>query len=311
MRAFPKQQKYLQLAKSLPKPLLRFLSRYPPEQIRGKAPPTGYQQDVNNETGNPFLPTIHPVTQRVHDPIYSLRRQADLVKQARKYGIEELLPWSTKKTEVRLAKKVEFGSRVKGTGEGQQVKGHKHERDLQKKYVVDDAPRVVAPGRFSKGRMPWADMTIQDGSKKRSHAQHAGAHQGMESGTFRLGFYLGMLFFADRPCRLEERTGRSGPTKGQKIVFHLMYKHVLKYNTYSRQLQPTNSFCDLALFDFQFVAGSIGVLFVTAKQSESGGIDQRKSCSPLTTASTTPSLTMLSSMPRIWILNLLLPHEKD
>lgn len=225
-------QKYLHLARSLPRPLLRFLARYPPPQIVDDgAPRTGYQQDLNNETRNPFLPTIHPVTQRVHDPVYSLRRQANLVKQARKFGIEELLPWSSKKTEVKLAKKVEFGSRVKGTGEGQRVKGHKHERDLGKKYVDDDL-RMVAPGRPSEGRIRWADTMIQDGSKERSHAQYAVAHQGMESGTFGFGFHIGMLFCANRLCRSEERTGRSGPTKGQKNVFHSMYKHVFKYNTY-------------------------------------------------------------------------------
>lgn len=191
----PEAKKYIQLAKSLPEQLKRFLARYPPPQILGhRGPVTGYQLDHPN----PFVPTRHPVTRRLHDPVYSMRRQADLVKQARKYGIEALLPWSKKKTEVRLAKKVEFGSRVKGTGVGQRVKGHKFERDLGKKYVDDPSLIIrvtVVVGarerrrrqRRRRRRLPgtrWADLLIQDGNEERSYAQHAGAHQGMESGTF-------------------------------------------------------------------------------------------------------------------------------
>lgn len=225
-------QKYIALAKGLPKPLLNFLARYPPPQIvKPGDPPTQYQQDVNNETKNPFLPTIHPVTQRMHNPIYSMRRQANLVKQARKYGIEDMLPWSNKKTEVKLAKKVALGSRVKGTGVGQRVKGHKHERKLNSKYVV--VPQScwtvaawAARGRYTQKRTPWADWILQDGSKERSHAQHAGAHQGMESGTFGFDSYLGALRFgANKLCRLDERTGRGGPTNGYEDICTNLYQN--------------------------------------------------------------------------------------
>lgn len=75
------------------------------------------------------------MTGKWHDPKYSLRRQAELVKLAREHGVEELLPYTEKGTETRLAKRVEFGLRVKGTGLGEKVKGHKHERVLVAKYV--------------------------------------------------------------------------------------------------------------------------------------------------------------------------------
>lgn len=86
-------------------------------------------------TANPFLPFKHPVTGLWQDPVYSLRRQAELVKLAREAGVEELLPFTTKGTEYRLTKRVEEGLRVKGTGVGQRVKGHLHERMLAAKYV--------------------------------------------------------------------------------------------------------------------------------------------------------------------------------
>ena len=54
---------------------------------------------------------------------------------AREHGVEELLPPSVKSTEHRLGKRVEMGLRVKGTGVGQRVKGHKHERVIYERYV--------------------------------------------------------------------------------------------------------------------------------------------------------------------------------
>ncbi|RKU40584.1 54S ribosomal protein L25, mitochondrial [Coniochaeta pulveracea] len=125
------QRNAVQLAKSLPPRLATFLARYPhpsilPEGADPETAKTGYQQD----TPNPFMPTKHPVTGTWHNPVYSLRRQADLVKMAREHGVEELLPPTPKGTLERLRKRVELGLRVKGTGVGQTVKGHKHERQM-------------------------------------------------------------------------------------------------------------------------------------------------------------------------------------
>jgi hypothetical protein len=49
---------------------------------------------------------------------------------ARNYGVEELLPWSRKKSEVKQARRELYGVRVRGTGVGQQVKGHIWERQM-------------------------------------------------------------------------------------------------------------------------------------------------------------------------------------
>lgn len=134
---------YIQLAKTLPPRLLQFIARYPPAALQaatqGEAAqhtPTGYQQD----TPNPFRSMKHPATGRWHDPVYSLRRQAELVKMAQDHGVAELLPESSKSPEERLRRRVELGIRVKGTGVGQRVKGHQHERHLVAKYVLSRPP---------------------------------------------------------------------------------------------------------------------------------------------------------------------------
>ncbi|GKT83217.1 hypothetical protein Ct61P_01067 [Colletotrichum tofieldiae] len=94
---------------------------------RRDAPKTGFQEI----TSNPFSPQKHAVTGKWHDPVYSLRRQAEIVKLARQHGVEELLPPTVKGTEYRIAHRVEHGLRVKGTGVGQKVKGKIHERMVQ------------------------------------------------------------------------------------------------------------------------------------------------------------------------------------
>jgi large subunit ribosomal protein L25 len=167
---------YISLAKTLPPNLQRFFARYPPARIldplpNGAYPRTGYQAD----RANPFLPKKHPVTGRTHDPVYSLRRQADLVKQARNYGVEDLLPYTPKKTEEQLKHRVKYGLRVKGTGVDQ--------KQMAVKYVSFEAV-LLFWARLLLGGAPWADFVNQDGEEERGHAQDAGAYQGMESGKF-------------------------------------------------------------------------------------------------------------------------------
>lgn len=171
--------KNVQLAMALPVRLRTFLARYPPAAIlpdsaNPETVKTGYQE----ETPNPFMPTKHPITGRWHDPKYSLRRQAELVKMARKHHVEELLPFTTKGTEERLRKRVELGLRVKGTGVGQKVKGHKHERQLQVKYA-----RLIYEVLLG---ILLANLVVrQDGEEETSHAGDARTYQGIQEGRFR------------------------------------------------------------------------------------------------------------------------------
>ncbi|KAL2214047.1 hypothetical protein CC79DRAFT_1391928 [Sarocladium strictum] len=135
----------VQLAKSLPAPLQRFFARWPPAAIipDGTAP-TRYQQ----ERPNPFVFYKHPITGKWQDPVYSYRRQAELVKLARENGVEELLPETKKGTEYQLAQRVEHGLRVKGTGVGQKVKGRIHERHMisnmeKRRAAMLEMPKLI------------------------------------------------------------------------------------------------------------------------------------------------------------------------
>ncbi|KAK7970773.1 54S ribosomal protein L25 [Apiospora saccharicola] len=126
--------RYVELAKQMHPRLQRFFAKYPPTQI---LPRTMAENTIKDgAAANPFLPHKHPATGRWQDPEFSLRRQAELVKLARTEGLEELLPFTHKGTEERIRKRVEEGLQVKGTGVGQKVKGHLHERMLFTKYVV-------------------------------------------------------------------------------------------------------------------------------------------------------------------------------
>ncbi|KAK1250405.1 hypothetical protein MKX08_010408 [Trichoderma sp. CBMAI-0020] len=135
----------VQLAKSLPEPLQRFFARWPPAALVAPGtPPTPFQE----QRPNPFRFYKHPVTGRWQDPVYSQRRQMQLVKLAREHGVEELLPQTNKGTEYQLAQRVEHGLRVKGTGVGQKVKGHIHERHMiakmeQRRKAMLEMPKLI------------------------------------------------------------------------------------------------------------------------------------------------------------------------
>ena len=163
-------ENYVKLAQSLPPQLLRFFARYPPASIHRpltSSPPATtlttssfdpnpphVETDVSIELSspakayNPFKPRKHPVTGAWHGPVFSLRRQADLVKLARNHGVEELLPHTIKKTEERLKKREQYGLRVRGTGVGQKVKGKAHERTLKtrldrRKQAMLEMPAMI------------------------------------------------------------------------------------------------------------------------------------------------------------------------
>ncbi|EUC28425.1 hypothetical protein COCVIDRAFT_101719 [Bipolaris victoriae FI3] len=80
---------------------------------------------------NPFLPHKNFATGRWQSPAYGLRKQADLVKLASEHGVVDLLPWTIKKPGEKERQRVDRGLQVKGTGEGQKVKGKLWERTLK------------------------------------------------------------------------------------------------------------------------------------------------------------------------------------
>ncbi|KAI9783998.1 MAG: hypothetical protein M1839_002943 [Geoglossum umbratile] len=138
------QRQYVKLAQSLPPRLTRFFARYPPPALFQANKPSPIPTDSTSPSDtatttedtpppykNPFQAQRCHQTGRWHDPVFSLRRQADLVKLARKHGVEELLPFTVKGTEEKLRRREDRGLRVKGTGIGQKVKGKEWERTLK------------------------------------------------------------------------------------------------------------------------------------------------------------------------------------
>lgn len=131
-------EKYIKLAQSLPPQLLRFFQRnqahladYFANAAKKVTPTATGTFAESSKHPNPFRSQKNLETGRWHDPIYSLRRQADLVKLARANGVEELLPPTVKGTEARIQKRAANGLRVKGTGYGQRVKGKLWERTMK------------------------------------------------------------------------------------------------------------------------------------------------------------------------------------
>ena len=177
-------QDIIKLAQGLPPRLLRFFARYPPPSAvfnshagsstvtialntspadpnASQVETTTPQSDPQTTHSNPFARRRNPITGKWHDPVFSLRRQAELLKLARANGIEDLLPPSPKSTESRLTRRLEKGLRVKGTGEGQRVKGKKWERmqkgKLEKRrQAMLDMPRLVQ--QWKQVILPYCDI---------------------------------------------------------------------------------------------------------------------------------------------------------
>ena len=123
---------HIALARALPPRLLSFLTRYPPQTpiplnaSTSIAPPAPFPSPRN-----PFSRTKSPTTGKYMAPMYSLRRQADLVKLAHAHKIPDLLPPSIKDPAFRERRRAEEGLQTKGTGVGQKVKGKKWERTMK------------------------------------------------------------------------------------------------------------------------------------------------------------------------------------
>lgn len=177
-------QHHLHLAKSLDPRLLRFFTKFPPPQIAPALhqqaapapatepvttapltspsdpnaeatetvsdPPTASNLQPTNANGkklHPFLPFRNPTTGNWHGPAYSLRRQSILFKLAQKHDVLPLMPLCPKHPEVKALRREE-GLKLKGTGVGQRVKGHKWERTLrgrleERRRAMEQMPAMI------------------------------------------------------------------------------------------------------------------------------------------------------------------------
>lgn len=117
----------------LPLRLSNFFKKYPPSPFASYAEkPT----ITNAADANPFLPNKHPITNKWHKPKYSLRRQADLFKEAYRFGIEHLLP-RLGNNKTLYEQRYETKSPVRGSVEFKLSKG---ERVREKRAAeVDEA----------------------------------------------------------------------------------------------------------------------------------------------------------------------------
>ncbi|KAK2741231.1 hypothetical protein FQN57_005693 [Myotisia sp. PD_48] len=116
----------------------------------------------NQEYPNPFLPYKNPESGRWRGALISLRRQAELVKLGKACGVEELLPPGRKSTEYKQARLLEKGLRIKGTGVGQKVKGHKWERHAKSKLEERKTAMLEMPAMIRR----WKQLGHGRGWKK-------------------------------------------------------------------------------------------------------------------------------------------------
>ena len=212
----------IELAKTLPPRLLRFFQRYPPPQlfptitqqiatpidtpsIASTAPvtestPTEATATTPDDVSfpNPFLPTKNFATGRWHGPVYGLRKQADLVKLANAHGVVDLLPWTIKKPGEKEARRIERGLTVKGTGEGQRVKGKLWERTLKgrlemRRQAMLDMPRLIQEWKQVSRWIFWGIKEYADNHAERtwSWVEEVAQREGEEiEGLKRLGLEL-------------------------------------------------------------------------------------------------------------------------
>ena len=149
-------ERNIQLARQLPPRLQQFLALNPPRRlttVQSTSRPDTEAADFPNPSAstdkpNPFLPHKNDQTGRWHPPIYSLRRQAELVKLARAHGVEDLLPATSKNTSERQRRQEEHIARIQQVGNQTRVKGHIWERTLKgrlekRRQAMMEMPRLI------------------------------------------------------------------------------------------------------------------------------------------------------------------------
>ncbi|ETI29209.1 hypothetical protein G647_01662 [Cladophialophora carrionii CBS 160.54] len=133
-------------------------------------PPPPASQSLEKFPPNPFLPRKNFKTGRWSGPRIGLRRQAELVKLAQQYHIEELLPPGKKSTAFKESRLLERGLRIKGTGEGQKVKGHKWERRMgttleKRRKAMENMPALIREWKQKGHGRGWGKYPSSKASK--------------------------------------------------------------------------------------------------------------------------------------------------
>ena len=198
-------QRQIRLAESLPPRLKTFFEKYPPASVyKSLAPATPAAEPLSTNSSseaniapiapdatltepvandfhiprncppeaqaglpypNPFLPRKNHTTGRWYGPTYGLRQQADLVKLAQKHNVLDLLPWTIKKPGMKEQRRIEQGLQVKGTGEGQKVKGKLWERTLKGRLEMRRKAMMEMPALIQEWKqvsVAWAKHCLWD-----------------------------------------------------------------------------------------------------------------------------------------------------
>ncbi|GMG47418.1 unnamed protein product [Aspergillus oryzae var. brunneus] len=224
------------LVYKLPQRLRNFFARYPPqiysaavaprpeptEEVNAESLPSPYTPNrdakghkrpdpteyspsrailySNPDHPNPFLPRKNFRTGKWIGPRYGLRTQADLVKLAKKYNVEALLPPGRKSTEFKETRREERGLQIKGTGIGQKVKGHKWERTMEsrleeRRKAMMEMPEMIrlwkqVSFQFQSGKFPHT-LTLWLTERSRSWLEA----MAQEVNAFLATFYATVRFY--------------------------------------------------------------------------------------------------------------------
>lgn len=103
---------------------------------------------------NPFMPWKNPRTGLWHGAHYSLRRQAELFKLAKQYNVLPLMPLSPKHPDVKAQKLQRRHGPMRRNAAGElTVKGHKWERELEKKTEKRAQAMIGMPALIKQWRL--------------------------------------------------------------------------------------------------------------------------------------------------------------
>ena len=91
---------------------------------------------------NPFKPHRDPRTGKIHGPRYSLRRQADIIKLAMRFGVADLLPPSEKMNRLLYGKKRPMAGTIRPKGTYEERTRQTYVEKKQKS--LEEALRIVA-----------------------------------------------------------------------------------------------------------------------------------------------------------------------
>lgn len=122
---------------------------------------------------NPFKPHRDPRTGKYHGPRYSLRRQADIIKLALRFGVADLLPPSEKMNRLLYGKKRPMVGTLRPKGTYEERTRETYVEKKQKS--LEEALRIVAM-RKTVAKFLWLVLICSGGQLKRVENENPMPH---------------------------------------------------------------------------------------------------------------------------------------